>query len=170
MSAFTGLLGVEDSKDLLRVYDALQHLPQDVQDRTLSAATQQLAAGWVEELNARPGYSEPTKAVITANPTTVAHTLGLTVATGGSGDLAELTRPFEFGTLSPDRTTTYRRKNRSGTGSHTVTRRAQRQIPPRSTGGWVAYPAAGKWSTRAFKMFMQIIVKTAHDAIDGGRR
>jgi hypothetical protein len=166
--AFTGLLGVEESKDLLRVYDALKHYPEDVQSRTLSAATQQLAAGWEEELAARPGYSAATKAVIAANPTSVAHTLGLTVATGGSGPLAALTRPFEFGTLSQDEYRSYTRRSPSGV-QHTVKRRTQRQIPTRSTGGWVAYPAAGKWSTRAFKMFMQIIVKVAHDAIDGGR-
>lgn len=167
--AFTGLLGVEESKDLLRVYDALKNMPADIQKRTLSAANQQLASGWEEELNARPGFSAAQKAVITANPRTVAHTLGLTVTTGGTGPLAKLTRPFEFGTLNREKFTTYYRKSKKG-GQHKVVRRTMRQIPPRSTRGWIAYPAAGKWSTRAFRMFHQIIVKSSHDAIDGGRQ
>lgn len=169
MASFTGLLGVEESRDLLRVYASLRDMPATLQATTLSAANQQLSAGWLEELAARPGHSGAQKAIITANPTTVAHTLGLTVATGGSGPLSFLTRPMEFGTLSNERFgRPYWRKSKNG-GRHAVLRRTARQIPTRSTGGWIAYPAAGKWSTRAFKMFQQIIVKVAHDAIDGGR-
>ncbi len=169
-SAFDGFLGIDELKDLLRVYEALERLPEDVQRRALSASNQQLAAGWGEELAARPGYSAATKAVITANPTAVARTLGMTVATGGSGKLGELTRAFEFGSLSRELFgRPYWRKSANG-GRHGVLRRTMHQIPSRSTAGWVAYPAAGHWSVRAFKMFQQIIVKVAHDAIDGGSR
>lgn len=166
---FNGLLGVEDSKDLLRVYAALRDMPDTLRSLTLSAASQQLAAGWIEELAAQPGYSAATKAVITASPSSVAHSMGLTVATGGTGPLAALTRGFEFGTLNQQEMNQYRRNNSKNSGSHIVTRRTKRQIPSRSTRGWVAYPAAQKWGTRAFRMFQQIIVKVAHDAIDGGK-
>lgn len=166
--AFTGLLDAVPSRSLLEVYAALRDMPTTLRSRTLDAATKELSAGWREEIAARPGYNAAQRAIVAANPTATAHLLGLTVATGGTGDLAELTREYEFGTLDQDEFNTYTRRGPSGT-LHIVKRRTKKQIPPRSQTGWIAYPAAKRWSARVFRMFQQIIVKSAHDSIDGGR-
>jgi len=164
-----GLLHGEASDGFVKAQHALGDLGFEIAQTTLAASRGQLTAAWDEELQSRRGFSAQQKAIITASPTAEAHFLGMTVETGGSGPLAALTRGMEFGTLNQDEFVEYTRRNRSGTGTHRVNRRTKRQIPPRSTYGWIAYPAAGKWSIRAVKMFQQIIVKVAHDAIDGGR-
>jgi len=166
--AFTGLLAAEPSKDLLQARDALENLGDDIQQLIRSSSQQQLSAGWEEEVNARPGYNDQQRRIVGAGASVLAYNGGLAVGTGGQGKLGHLTREFEFGTLNQDAFTTYTRKGRKG-GSHQVTRRARRQIPTRSQTGWIAYPAAGRWSMRAFSMFLQIVVKASHDAIDGGR-
>jgi hypothetical protein len=165
--AFTGLLAAEPSQDLLRARDALENLGDDVQALIRAASQEQLAAGWQEELQARPGYNDQQRRIVGAGASVLAYNGGLAVGTGGQGKLGTLTREFEFGSLNRDQFTTYTRKSKKG-GTHKVTRRTSRQMPSRSQTGWVAYPAAGRWSSRAFSMFLQIVVKTSHDAIDGG--
>lgn len=164
-----GLLHGDVSDGFVNAQRALGDLGYKIAQTTLDASRGQLTSAWDEELQAQRGFSAQQRAIITANPTATAHFLGMTVETGGSGPLGKLTRGMEFGTLNQETFAEYTRRNRSGTGTHRVNRRTKRQIPPRSTFGWIAYPAAGKWSIRAVKMFQQIIVKVAHDAIDGGR-
>ncbi|MCU1439995.1 MAG: hypothetical protein JWP85_992 [Rhodoglobus sp.] len=168
--AFNGLVSGEPSDDLLRARRALTRLGPDIQQAIFSASNSQLANGWTEELYTTwgSGFSAQQRSIVAASPRVVAHPMGLTVETGGDSKLGFLTRPMEFGTLNRETFTDYDRKSRKG-GTHRVTRRTRRQLPPRSQTGWIAYPAASRWSVRAFKMFQQIIVKVAHDAIDGGR-
>lgn len=164
-----GLLHGEASADLVRAQHALADLGPEIYKTVTDASRNQLTSAWTEELQARRGFSAQQKAIITANPAAKVDLLRMTVETGGSGPLGFLTRGMEFGTLKREDYTEYTRRNRSGTGTHRVKRRTKRQIPPRSTYGWIAYPAAGKWANRAVRMFQQIVVKVAHDAIDGGR-
>lgn len=163
-----GLLHGEASAGLVQAQHALADLGYPIYQATQDASRQQLTAAWDEELQAQRGFSAQQKAIISANPTAKVDLLHMTVETGGSGPLGFLTRAMEFGTLNQEVFWTYTRKSRNG-GTHKVTRRTLRQIPPRSTYGWIAYPAAGKWANRAVRMFQQIVVKIAHDAIDGGR-
>lgn len=167
--AFDGLLAAEPSRDLQRARDALPQLGEDIQARIRSASEQQLAAGWQEELNARSGFSPQQRSIVAAAPSVLAYNGGLAVQTGGQGKLGHLTRAFEFGSLNRETFVTYTRKSRKG-GTHKVRRRTSRQIPPRSQTGWIAYPAAGRWSARAFSMFLQIVVKASHDAVEGKSR
>lgn len=168
--AHDGLLHGEANTGFVQAQRALADLGFDIAQTTLDASRSQLTLAWDEELQARPGRSKQQRDIITANPTAEAHFMGLTVATGGDGPLGFLTRGMEFGTLNRDEYTTYSRRGRNGGARHDVRRRTKRQIPTRSTNGWIAYPAAARWTTRAVRMFQQIIVKVAHDAIDGGRR
>ncbi|WP_419817026.1 hypothetical protein [Glaciibacter flavus] len=165
--AFSGLLGVDDSEQLQSAIDGLGKADFITDGRILSASGQQLTSAWSEEITKRPGSSTTQREVITAGATAVAHKLGIQVKTGGVGKLGFLTRPFEFGSLSRDEYTTYDRHNRKGNGSHKVKRRASRQMPTRSQTGWIAYPAAKAFTTRAVHMFQQVVVKTMHDAIEG---
>ncbi len=165
----TGLLHGEASNGFVQTQRALADMGFPLARTTLDASRSQLTAAWTEELGARKGFSKQQKDIVGANPTAHAGFLGMTVETGGAGPLAFLTRGMEFGSLNRDRFgAPYWRKSKKG-GRHGVLRRTMRQIPPRSTYGWIAYPAAGKWANRAVRMFQQIVVKVAHDAIDGGQ-
>lgn len=164
--AFNGLLGPGESRTLVRAYAALRDLPEDLTQRMLSAGGQQLSGGWDEELQGGTQFSDQQRRVVGSNPSAVARTTGLTVATGGTGPLAELTRGFEFGAINREEFVTYVRRGRTGT-AHTVKRRTKRQMPTRSQTGWIAYPAGRRLRTRVVRMYQQIIVKVAHDAIEG---
>lgn len=164
-----GLLHGEASDGFVDAQHALADLGFEIAQTTLDASRSQLTEAWTDELKKPKGFSRQQRDIVTASPTATAKVMGMSVETGGSGPHAALTRGMEFGTLNQEEFTEYTRRNRSGAGTHRVTRRTKRQIPPRSTYGWIAYPAAGKWSIRAVKMFQQIIVKVSHDAIDGGR-
>lgn len=74
---------------------------------------------------------------------------------------------FEFGTDNRERTTTYSRRNRDGSGSHTVTRRTTRHLPKRAPNGRVVWPAAAKAAPRLTSMWVQTIVREIHNAIEG---
>ncbi|WP_223693791.1 hypothetical protein [Leifsonia poae] len=95
---------------------------------------------------------------ITMRAATTATLSGGLVASDGPG------RAFEFG-KSVERTRTYLTHSRKGT-PYSITRVTTRQLPTRSRSGWVAYPAAGRTFDRLVQMYLQILVKKAHDAIE----
>lgn len=74
---------------------------------------------------------------------------------------------FEFGTSNREATSTYRRRNRNGGGSHTVTRRTTRHLPARAPNGRVVWPAAAEAGPRLVSMWVQTIVRHIHEAIEG---
>lgn len=151
-----------------RASRALIALGPKIAQTIFSASSNQLTAGWTEELGKSGGYNAQQRRIVTADPRVIPSFMSLTVETGGSGELGELTRQFEFGTLDQNEFYEYSRRSKNG-GSHRVTRRTKRQIPRRSQTGWIAYPAASRLATRIIRMYQQIIVKEAHDAIDGGQ-
>lgn len=74
---------------------------------------------------------------------------------------------FEFGTTNRLRRTTYRRRNRKSGGTHTVTRRASRQLPARNAKGRVGYAAFAEVGPRMVALWVQLVVKKVHDALEG---
>ena len=70
----------------------------------------------------------------------------------------------EFG--ASQGTTTYRRRSPRGT-THTVTRHATRQLRARNANGYVFYPAAAEMVPRVAALFVQTVVKTIANAIEG---
>lgn len=157
--AFTGLVGPEASRDLLRARAELASVPNDVARLITATSTGQLSSAWAEELSKQPGYSKSQRSAVTANNRVIPHEYGFSAYTGN-----HLAREFEFGALNREEYVEY--IGRRGTTTFPVRRRTKRQMPSRSQTGWIAYPAAAKVASRAAKMWMQVCVKAVHDRLD----
>lgn len=72
---------------------------------------------------------------------------------------------WEFG-AERNAYSTYERRSPKGT-VHTVRRRTQRHLPPRTPKGRVVYPAFAEIAPRMVSLWLQIIVKTVYDAAEG---
>lgn len=165
---YTGVVSPEATKDLERVREALRDYGPTSRARFEDAAARQLTAGFTEELDKRPGFSPMQKEIVAALPEVGVSGFTVIAQVGGVGPLGFLTRAWEFGAVDRDKWGQSRfPEGKNGRRAGTYPRRTQRQVPPRSTRGWVAYPAAGKWSERVFSMLFQILVKTGHDAFEG---
>jgi len=77
--------------------------------------------------------------------------------------------PWEFGVPNREKFTRYTRRNRVAGGSHKVRRRTMRGLPSKASGGRVVYPAWSEVAPRMVSLWVQLIVKTYHDAAEGRR-
>ena len=163
MASRHGIVSAEAASDLRAVTRAVASAPQELQRLIGATAGDQLSGAWLDELAKRPATA-PQRKFILADARAVPFASGLRVETGDG----ELARVFEFGTNNQDATNTYyrRRNQRTGRGGM-VTRRTRRQIPTRRAGGYIAYPAANAFGTRAFSMWAQLIRKVTHDWMEG---
>lgn len=79
----------------------------------------------------------------------------------------EHSRAWEFG--APSRIPhegTYTRDNESTGGSHQVTRHTMRQVPKATRTGRVVYPAWASIAPRIVSLWVQIIVRKIHEALE----
>lgn len=74
--------------------------------------------------------------------------------------------PVEFG-ANRAKVTTYRRRSRGG-GTHAVTRHTARQLPTRSKGGRVLYPAVKDVLPRIAALWSQTAVRLTFEALRKG--
>lgn len=81
----------------------------------------------------------------------------------GSDRWSNFTRETEFGAARED-FNTYRRRTRHG--SHTVTRRTQRQFHHYRDKGYVVYPTASDLIPRIAALWVQTIYRTVHEVIE----
>ena len=160
--AFTGVVGAEASADLRRVREEFAKVPGDVASKIASSTREQLSDAWTQELSKQQGYSKSQRTMVTGMARVIPHASGLSAYTG-----LPLAREFEFGALNRDEFKTY--TGRRGSTTFPVTRRTKKQMPTRSQTGWVAYPVAAKVANRAARLWMQLIVKSVHDALERGR-
>lgn len=75
---------------------------------------------------------------------------------------AEGARAYEFG--APTRATFEKTYNRQGSS---VTRHTKRQLPAPAKPGRVVYPAFAKLAPRLVSLWVQIIVRTIHEKLEG---
>lgn len=73
-------------------------------------------------------------------------------------------RALEFG-VDRAKESTYTRKGKGGT-SHTVTRHTRRGLPARNRKGRVVYPAFAEVAPRMVSMWVQIVVRNIHEALE----
>lgn len=73
----------------------------------------------------------------------------------------------EFGVADRQRRSTYTRRTR--TGSHTVTRRTRTGLPARNPRGRAVYPAFAEIGPRMVSLWVQLIVRKYHEALEGDR-
>lgn len=74
---------------------------------------------------------------------------------------------FEFGSNERNRVKSYERKNRSGSGSHTVKRHTARQMPAPSKGR-VVYSSFAEIAPRLTSLWVQIVVRNIYKAHEEG--
>ena len=161
MASRHGIVSAEAAADLRAVRRAMDAAPAVLQRLLNATAAEQLSAGWQEELSqfqATPAQQKFVLADAEALPGPASLRVG-----AGRGILA---RVFEFGTNDREKYTTYQRQGRSGR-THSVTRRASRQVPQRKAGGYIVYPAANRLGTRVFQMWGELIHKVTHDWMEG---
>lgn len=90
---------------------------------------------------------------------------------GASGKLskgstnAEIARAVEFG-QSPAFRTRYKRRNESGSGFHTVTRRTAIPVGPRAPKGKVVYPALERFVPEAAAIAADTFADVVRDALN----
>lgn len=87
----------------------------------------------------------------------------------GTGALVpdEKWRGFEFGSTSKGNKREYERRNRTAGGTHTVSRRTQRQMPGRAKSGRVVYQAAAEVAPRITAYWVESIVRYIYKAHEG---
>lgn len=89
-----------------------------------------------------------------------------TKALSGGGKPVDLSRAWEFGSTNRAATMTYDRKNKKAGGTHSVTRRTQRQVPGAQRNGRVVYPAFAEIAPRMVSLWVQIIVRKIYEAYE----
>ncbi|MEV7972865.1 hypothetical protein [Cellulomonas sp. NPDC089187] len=62
---------------------------------------------------------------------------------------------------------TYTRRNRSGSGTHKVTRHTNRHLRPRKRSGYTVYPALADFLPDAVSLWVQLFMKKVYDAAEG---
>jgi hypothetical protein len=77
----------------------------------------------------------------------------------------ELGRMMEFPPGADLKATTYQRKSAKG-GTHSVTRHTMRGLPARRKGGRVVYPAWADTAPRMVSLWVQIVVRNLHEALE----
>jgi hypothetical protein len=178
--AYSGIVTPESNEDLVAVRDSFLKYGPEVQKRMEDAGRAQLTAAWTDELSHSSGISAQQASIVKALPLVGVAGPSVVATTGGVGPLGFLTKQFEFGAdrevYKPQRYP--HRKSYSGMKqgpadiqkSGTFQRRTRRQLPPISSTGYIAYPAAGRWSTRVYAMYLDITVLVAHQAAEGDIR
>lgn len=165
------MLNLVRRPDLAPAIAAFRRAGASIQDRIRDATRTDLRAGWVQELERPVHVHNRTQVELIANGIATPFDMGIT-ATAGSmtsvsgGASAEEARSFEFGTLDRERVKTYTGRSPKGK-RYQVTRRTRRQLPPRSTKGWIAYPAKDRFASRVGKLYGAIVAKVLHEATEG---
>lgn len=135
------------------------------------ATVQTMNPVWREEVNSR-ARSETDRLIIAKGARIAGGNPPKAVAASSrrklSGGLVpvESWAGFEFGS-ERDRIRSYRRRNRSGSGTHRVTRHTMRQLPARTPKGRVGYAAFAEVGPRMVSLWISLIVKKTHDAFEG---
>lgn len=161
--AYSGVVSPESTRDLLTLAAEFKEYGPVTTRRLEDAGRSQLTAAWTEELGKRSGISVQQESIVKAFPDVAVSGASVAAGTGGQGKLGFLTRQFEFGA---DREL-FKPVRARGTSYE---RRTRRQLPGISARGWIAYPAAGSRSERVYKLYLAIVVKVAHDMVEGNVR
>lgn len=147
----------------------LKLVPRDVRNDINRTTRAELNPEWRESINYYATSAMDKKVLAKGARIKPGNPVILTAATskralsGGLIPDSKASRSFEFGAKDREEITGYERRNRSGSGSHTVRRHAKRQMPRRNTGR-VVYRAAGEMLPRLTSLWVQIIVRKIYEA------
>lgn len=149
---------------------AFRAAPAEIRKRINDATHADLSPAWVQEIE-RPAhtFSNAQSEFIRRGARTMAHMMGITAFAGSyiePDPRYELARAYEFGALNREAVKEYRGRSPKGK-RYKMKRRTQRQIPTRSTRGWIAYPAKDRMASRVGKLYGAIVSRVLHDATEG---
>lgn len=175
MTRAAGLLNVDDSRQITDIITRMSRLNDGgVRRRIDEAVNNMLDPAWSDELARPVSGLGVTQAKVLRGGSFTAFSGGVGIVASGAGELRNgyaSPRAFEFGAgpVNREKFTRYRTKSSKGK-PYTVARRTKRQMPRRSSSGWVVYPAAGRLKVRYVNLVQETIVKFYRDSIDGGNR
>ena len=166
-------VSVRDLDELKAVVLALKAMGKDLRRDINRATTQTMGPEWKAAIAARASTAQdrrvlvPGARIASGNPPAARAATSRRRLSGGLVP-SESWRAFEFGSKG-DRRTTYTRRNRSGSGSHRVTRNTTAQLPARAPKGRVVYPAFADLGPRMVALWVQLVARKAHEAFEGRR-
>jgi len=170
------VLKVGDAPELRAAVLAMKGVDREVRSRISKATRETMNPVWkslvavnaTSHMDAR--IMVPGARIAAGNPPSAVAANSKRPLRAGKGGLTPAIhwRGFEFG--SPSRNDYSRYKRTSPKGKvHTVERRTMRGMPPRTRTGRVVYPAFAEIAPRMVSLWVQIIVRTVHDAAEGKR-
>lgn len=169
------MLSVDDSPQLQAAVLAMKSADRDLRKRINDATRQTMNPVWkslveghmagtsvmanrVLNKGVRIAAGNPPRAVAASSKRAVGDGKRVTPAAHWPG--------YEFG-ADRNAYSRYERKNRTRSGYHVVERRTMRHLPPRTRQGRHVYPAFADIGPRMVSLWVQLIVKTYHDAAEG---
>lgn len=168
------MLSVKGDDRLKAATLALKAAPREVRKIVTDDTRTVMGPVWVGEVNARASTRADTLVIAkgarikSGNPPTAVAASSTRKLRGGLIP-ADTWGPIEFGSPGRDKATTYRRKNRKGGGTHSVTRRTRAQLPAAAPAGRVAFPAFAEVAPRVVALWVASIVRAYYTALQGGR-
>lgn len=168
-------LSVKESPELLATVLAIRSLDRTLQKTIRQHTKAVVAPAWQAALEERATTRLQRRALSSTSVVAVSNQ-NVTVKAGSKGrklsggfDPKVHKHAAEFG-ADKTKPTTYKRRNRgSGGGSHSVTRVVTTGLPDRRKGGYVFWPAAAEMTPRLASLWIQTVVRTIAEALEGKR-
>lgn len=163
------MLRVQSSRELQAAVLAFKGADRDLQSEIRRATAQTMNPVWrgIVQVNATTARDTRVLAqgarIRPGNPPTAIAATSRRRLSGGLVPV-QAWQAFEFG-ADRNATTTYTRRSPGG-GTHQVTRRTKRQLPPRIRTGRVVYPAFAEIAPRMVSLWVQLVVKKYLDAAE----
>lgn len=169
------VLSAKGQPELRAASIALKRVDRSLRQDINSAMRQQGNAIWRAETAART-RTRMDEAILTRGARIAAGNPPVAIAASSKRPIGRGRRlvpnkawaAWEFGAEAQNLPTTYQRKSPNG-GSHQVTRRTKKGLPPRYRKGRVLYPAVEASAPRLASLLVKLVVAKVMDAIDGGR-
>ena len=151
-----------DTSDLKTMREQLHRARKDIH-KALEAESRKWAPMIVRSAQ-RHARDEVSKRIAQSGTAKIAKD-GFVVSFGRTGKvsgtrLAEITRPYEFGTYRPNQYTEYRSRHRESRKAMRVKRRTQKQIPAARESGRFLYPAVADITPKLVTGYVRAITET----------
>lgn len=164
------MLAVGDTPELQAAVLGFRVLPREIQKRIRQNTVGTMSGVWQDEVNTRASTGMDRR-VLAVGARIAGGNPPVAIAANSRRRIGRELTPvenwpaWEFG-ANRDKTTTYSRRSPKGK-VHRVTRHTRRQLPARQANGRVVFPAVREVAPRLASMYVQIVVRTVHDASEG---
>lgn len=157
-------INVRESRELQAALLALASVPREVRAQVRRHTKAMAEPEWKAGV-AKRAVSKLDQKVLVATARVQVRDTNVVLRSGAVGKLKPLTKPVEFG-ADRDSWTTYQGRSPKG-ARFKVKRHTQRQLAWRRPKGRVVYPTAEELIPRFASLWVQTIIKTFYDALEG---